>query len=312
MDALGGCPPASVIAGLGSRLGRFGAAGHPAGVRDGARLADALLRGVPAAQAFAETGAAPFLSRYVARSQPRDLAALLDGVAPAIARFEERGAALRSRAWYAWALGAMSLAALGVLTGGLMPPLEALVRLLDPAYSPLTFAVVVPLGMSVAFIGSLFAVGAALGRRGARYPFGDARLRQERALVLAAAAAAANAGADLPRAFRAAGEITARAELRRDADALAGALERGKPEGGETLLGELGAALFAAAAPRGAGGETLAALAEFEDAAVANAWPLVLLEAQLIVLVLGALAVGAAGTALILTYAPSFSAIAGS
>ena len=149
-------------------------------------------------------------------------------------------------------------------------------------------------------------LGLVLTLRRPLFPFARIRLVQERALVLGAAAAAAQTGSDLRVALRAAAELTAAPSVRADACAVAASLERGAPTAGLVLFGELGSALFAAAAGQGAGVETLAALADFEEATVAGEWKGQLLKAEVLSLATGGLALCSAGALHFTIYSSAF------
>jgi len=254
---------------LGGHLAALGSVGHPLGtsVDQGARLSQALLAGVPAPQALEEAGISARVSRFVEQARPRDLAALLDDLSPVLARFEGRSRELGSLSAYAIVLAFAALAAGAILVGGTIPALEELARAGRDAFAPVSVASALPLLAQAAFVALLLAFAAVLSIRTPLFPFRRSRLRQERALVLGAAAAAARQGCELPAALRACGRLTVDSTLAYDAEEAAISLERGAPSGGTVLFGTLGAALFSGAAEQGAGPETLEALADFEEAA---------------------------------------------
>ncbi len=289
-------------AALGTRLRSLSRSGHPVGAAHGERFASALLEGRPPHQALADAGVAPKVAGFVERAATPELSLALDGLATALGRAERRARALAGMAWYAWLVGAAAALALGVVQFAVVPAMEEVARAGKDALAPVNASHFGAVALAGSCILALFALGFVLRSRLPLAPFARARLQQERALVLGAAVAAVRGGSDLLVALRAAAGLSAHAGLREATLALAASLEAGEAKGGELLLGELGAALFAGAAGQGVGGPALVALAQGEEALAEGEWPTVLMKAELWAMGLGGLAVTGAGAALMLVY----------
>jgi hypothetical protein len=242
------------------------------------------------------------LARFIDRAAPGDLPALLNGLVPVLGRFRARAEALRSVATYPFVLAVASLVIGAIVLGGVSPAMVELGHLTHDSSAALVLPMTVPTSIALLCTGLLIGLGAILLLRRPLFPFQRGRQRQERALILGAAWAAARTGTDLPEALRSAAQLTVDSGLRHAAEETARGLQTGVPVGAIELMGTVGGGTFAAAAAQGAGVETLGALAEHEEAMAAAEWRGQVLKAELLALMLGGLAIASAGAMFVFSY----------
>lgn len=291
---------------VGARIAGFGAALHPMGgnANAGEKFAKDVLFGVPPYLALSHSGAAPAVVRFMERTDPRDLLPVLETLASALARHQARTRELRMAAVYPLVLAGVAIVLSAVVQVELLPVLERLA--VDTEVRALRGAT---LFLSVLGIGagSLVALGLSILSSRHWFPFTRVKLALDRSLLLRTAAAVSHQGVVLTAALRAGGELVTSAALRRDVEDVAIALGRGSKIGwtgrGIVLFGPLGAALFSAAAEKGAGPHSLEALADFSESDAASRLPSVLRFVEFASAALGAIAILAGAVPLFTYYA---------
>ncbi len=263
-------------------------------------LADALLEGKPVPLALQAVGPDPRLSRAVELANPPDLPAALDGLADELVRFQARRGRLLASASYAVIVAASSALFGLVVAAGAVPALARIRGAESDVPDAGAWAVVAPLvlALTAAALGYL---AFALFSREPLFPLRRAKLSVSRALALGAASCLARQ-VPLPAALRAGAHLAGSRALERDAGELASGLDAGQPEGrGRLLLGEAGAAIFAAGASHGAGLVTLEAMARLQHASAERLLPGSLRLAEALAVLLG-------GASLLASAATFFSA----
>lgn len=283
-----------------ARVARWRRAEHPATLP--APAATALKDGADAPEALAAAGAHPGLIAIVRAARPADMDAFLETLASTLGRAEERRRALHGAAAYPGLL-ALSGALLAIVLLLLVRPAAGLIAGAETGtYVPVPIAP--SLAAAVVSIVALAYISLALRTDSPVFPFADAKARQERAVILGAAACAASNGAPLHAAFASAAELSTSATLRDDARAIANALESGSTRLPASMLtGALGAALLPLAAAQGEGPGAVTALADTAEAAAAADLPNQVLRAEIASMLLASAAIAISGIGIFHTYA---------
>ena len=299
------------LSSIAERLARYSPTGHPIArrARAGEVFPREIAAGTPAPDALAAAGASDRVVAFVRAATPSDLPAVLDSLASALGRADDRARGLRDAWLYPFSLAIAAGMLAGVVLTFIRPRLQAGVDAAHgPAVSPSLPLLPVVLAILTA-VALLLWLAAALRSDSARAPFAEAKRRAQRAVVLAAADAASSGGVPLPASLRAAAVLVPAGEVSSASIEVAGALERGEPEAlasAAVLFGAIGGAVFATAARAGAGTAVLGALARIaEDDAAAMA-PFDVMQAELYSLLLAGLAVAAGGAAVISCYSGAF------
>ncbi len=290
------------------RIVQLGAARHPAGAhrKRVERAIGRLTEGIAPADALRDAGVREEIAAFVADTRPADLPRALGGLAAAVGAAERRRSAMASAALYPF-LCAASAAFLAVIVLALLRPAMTVAASAAHPISPAP-AIATAAAASLGIAALLVLLGGALLSRRPLPPFLGPRRVHERAAVLSVADQAAKSGCPLPVALRAAARFSADPAIAEDASALAAALGRGEARSGTLLLGELGASLLAASAPKGGANAVLTAIADLlhvrADAELSSA----VLRAEILSLALAGTAVLLAALGWFAAYTQPFGA----
>lgn len=284
-----------------ARAARWRRAGHPASRREVLR---SLASGADALDALRSAGADERLVALTASVPPAAaLEVFLEALACALGRAEDRRRAVRGAAVYPTLLAACAVAVAVVLAGAVRPAMSVIAGPVPLAPVILTL---------LASAGALAVLAAALRADTPVFPFSEAKVQHDRALVLSAAACAAAHGAPLDAALDAAAPLATSSRLSAAAAEMAASLrDAARPPDARELFGEIGQPLFVAAAARGEGPAVLDALAEAAEAVAAADLRRQTLRAELLSIAIAGSAIGIAGIALYQTYAAAIAATGG-
>lgn len=291
-----------------ARVARWRRAAHPATppLADGDRAAAAMKDGADASEALAASGAHPGLIAMVRVSNPADMDAFLESLATVLGRAEERRRALHGAAMYPGLLALSGAVLAAVLVFAVRPAAGVIAGAETGVYAPAPMAPAI--AAVVVSIAALTYLALALRADAPVFPFAEAKARQERAVILGAAAVAAANGTPLHAALAGAAGLSTSPRLANDARRIAAALESGAtalPSSG--LMGPLGGALFSLAATQGEGSGAIGALAEAAEAGATADLPNQVLRAELTSMLVASAAITISGVGIFQTYASSFS-----
>lgn len=264
--------------------------------------------GADAPESLAVAGAHPGLIALVRAAKPDDTDAFLEELAAVLGRAEERRRSLQGAASYPALLATSGLALALILFLGVRPASGLLAGAATGSYAPPSL---LPGILAVLFTSAALAyLALALRADPPVFPFSTAKRRQERAVILGAAACAAAHGAPLDGALAAAAALSVSPRLRAETSALAAALRDGSASGAHApdLLGTLGGALFTIAASRGEGESALAALAGVAEASASSDLPNQVLRAELASMLIASAAIALSGIAIYQTYTAAIAA----